>query len=125
MLILNGEFALGSSGKHGVLRGATNFFAVQMLWRVVLARNSAQREFLAFLIALKYACLESLARLIVSSVRCFFTLLHALVYSWWRNHGRGPPWFRPGGGAPGWCVKADRAREGVEGMGEPCVELVR
>ena len=81
MLISTGELAPGSWWKRGVLRGATNFFAVQMLWGVVLARNSAQWEFLAFVIALKYPCLESLARLMVSSVPCFFALLHALEYS--------------------------------------------
>ena len=52
-----------------------------MLWGVVLARKSTQWEFLAFLIAFKYPCLESLARLMESSVRCFFAFLHALAYS--------------------------------------------
>ena len=59
----------------------TNLFAVQMLWGVVLARKSAQWEFLAFLIALKYPCLERRARLTRSSVRCFLASLQALAYS--------------------------------------------
>ena len=59
----------------------TNFFAVQMLWGVVLARKSVQWEFLAFVIALKYPCLESRARLTRVSVRCFFANLQALAYS--------------------------------------------
>ena len=51
--ISTGELAPGSSGKRGVLRGATNFFAVQMSWGVVFARKSAQCKFLASFIALK------------------------------------------------------------------------
>ena len=58
----------------------TNFFAVQMLLGVVLARKSFQGEFLAFFIALKYPCLESRARLTRFSVRCFFANLQALAY---------------------------------------------
>ena len=81
MLISTGVLASGRFGKRGVLRGVTNFFAVQILWGVVLARNSVQWEFLAFLIALKYPCLESRARLARSSVRCFFASLQALAYS--------------------------------------------
>ena len=42
VLISTGDSAPGRSGNRGVLRGATNFFAVQMLWRVVLARKSVQ-----------------------------------------------------------------------------------
>ena len=80
-MISTGELAPGRSGKKGVLRGVTNFFAVQMLWGVVLTRNSAQWEFLAFFIALKYPCLERQARLTRSSVRCFFANLQALAYS--------------------------------------------
>ena len=45
LLISTGESAPGRSGKRGVLRGVTNFFAVQMLWGVVLARKSLQWEF--------------------------------------------------------------------------------
>ena len=41
----------GEFGETRVFPGATNFFAVQMLWGVVFARNSAQWEFLAFFIA--------------------------------------------------------------------------
>ena len=59
LLIYTGELAPGRSGNRGVLWGVTNFFAVQMLWGVVLARESVQWEFLAFFIALKYPCLES------------------------------------------------------------------
>ena len=51
-MISAGELAPGRSGKRGVLQRATNFFAVQMLWGVVLARKSDQWEFLAFLMAL-------------------------------------------------------------------------
>ena len=80
-LIATGELALGSSGNRGVLRGATNIFAVLMLWGVVFATNSTQWEFLAFLNALKYPCLESLASLTKPSVRCFFANLEALAYS--------------------------------------------
>ena len=81
LLISAGEVASGRSGKRGVLRGATNFFTVQMLWGVVLARKSDQWAFLAFLIALKYPRLESRARATVSSVRCFLANLDALAYS--------------------------------------------
>ena len=80
-MISTGELASGRLGKRGDLRGVTNFFAVQMLWGVVLARKSDQWEFLAFLIALKYPCLESRARLTRSSVRCFLANLQALAYS--------------------------------------------
>ena len=52
-LISTGELAPGRSGKRGVLLGATNFFAIQMLWGVVFAKKSVQWEFLAFFIALK------------------------------------------------------------------------
>ena len=68
-------------GNRGVLRGVMNFFAVQMLWGVVLARKLVQWEFFAFFIALKYPCLESRARLTRPSVRCSFALLQALAYS--------------------------------------------
>ena len=80
-LISVGELAPGRSGNHGVLRGVTNFFAVQMLWGVILARKSDQWEFLAFFIALKYPSLESRARLTRVSVPCFFANLQALAYS--------------------------------------------
>ena len=80
-LISTGESAPGRSGKRGVLRGVTNFFTVQMLWGVVLARKWVQWEFLAFFIALKYPCLESRARLTRFSVRCLFANLQALAYS--------------------------------------------
>ena len=80
-MISTGELASGRLGKRGVLRGVTNFFAVHMLWGVVLARKSAQWEFLAFLIALKYPCLESRARATRPSVRCFLANLDALAYS--------------------------------------------
>ena len=81
LLISTGELAPGISGNRGVLRGVTNFFAVQILWGVVLARKSVQWEFLAFFIALKYLCLESWARLMRVTVRCFFANLQALAYS--------------------------------------------
>ena len=80
-LISTGELAPGRSGNRGVLRGVTNFFAVQMLWGVVLARKSVQWEVLAFFITLKYPCLKSRARLTRVSVRCFFAILQALAYS--------------------------------------------
>ena len=80
-LISTGELAPGRSGNRGVLQGVTNFFAVQMLWGVVLARKSVQWEFLAFFIALKYPCLESRARLARVSVWCFFANLQGLAYS--------------------------------------------
>ena len=53
LLISAGESAAGRSGERGTLRGVTNFFAVQMLWGVVFARNSVQWEFVAFFMALK------------------------------------------------------------------------
>ena len=80
-LISTVELALGSSGKRGFLQGATNFLACHMLWGVVLARNCALWEFLAYFIPLKFPCLESLARLTKASVRCFLTNLEALAYS--------------------------------------------
>ena len=81
LLISSGELAEGRSGNRGILRGATNFFAVQMLWGVVLARKSVQWDFLAFFITWKYPCLESRARHTSVSVRCFFANLQALAYS--------------------------------------------
>ena len=51
-LISTGELAPGNSGKRGVFLGATNFFAVQILWGVVFARKSAQWKFSAAFIAL-------------------------------------------------------------------------
>ena len=80
-LISTGELAPGRSGNGGILWGVTNFFAVQMLWGVVLARKSDQWEFLAFFIALKYPCLERRARPTRVSVQCFFVNLQALAYS--------------------------------------------
>ena len=80
-MISTGELVLGRSGNRGVLRGVMNFFAVQMLWGVVLARKSVQWEILAFYIVLKYPWFESRARLTRVSVRCFFANLQALAYS--------------------------------------------
>ena len=80
-LISTSELTPGRSGNHGVLREVTNFFAVHMLWGVVLARKSVQWEFLAFFIALNYPCLESRARLTWVCVRFFFASLQALAYS--------------------------------------------
>ena len=81
LLISPGELAWGRLGKRGILREVTNFFAVQMLWGMVLAWKSDQWKFLACLIALKYPCLESRARSTRSSVRYFFASLLALAYS--------------------------------------------
>ena len=89
MLISTGELASGRVGKSGMLRGVTNFFAVHMLWGVVLARKLAQWEFFALLIALKYPCLESQARATRSSVPCFLASLDALAYSLRRVVRRG------------------------------------
>ena len=47
------------------------------------------------------------------------------VFLAYGSEGGGPPGFRLGGGARGWGVEADGRREGVEGMSEPCVELVQ
>ena len=80
-MISTGELAPGRSGKRGERRGVTNFFAVQMLWGVVLARKWIQWEFLAFLIALKYPWLESRAKATSSSVQCFLASLQDLAYS--------------------------------------------
>ena len=53
LLISARELAPGRSGNRGVLRGVTNFFAVQMSCGVVLARKLVQWEFLAFFIAFR------------------------------------------------------------------------
>ena len=79
-MISTGELASGRSGNRGVLRGARNLFAVQILLGVVLATKSVQWKFLAFLITLKYPWHESRARLTRVSVRCFFANLQALAY---------------------------------------------
>ena len=71
----------GELGKTRDLSGGDKLLCRPDLWGVVFARNSAQWEFLAFFIALKYPCLESLARLMRASVRCFFASLLALAYS--------------------------------------------
>ena len=50
---LNWGVGPGELRNLGTLQRATNLFAVQMLFGVVVARNSAKWEFLAFRIAVK------------------------------------------------------------------------
>ena len=45
-----------------------------------MASNSAQLEFLGFLIGLKYPCPEGVAEPIEVSVWCFFAVLQTLAY---------------------------------------------
>ena len=75
LLISTGELASGRSGKRETLQGVTNFFVVQILCGVVLARKSDQWDFLAFLTALKYP-----TQLLGVFSFCFFFLFFFFFY---------------------------------------------
>lgn len=82
LLMETGSEALGREGNLGVCLEATSCFAVHMLFGEVLARNSAQYEALALLMALQYPSFDYLAIRKVSEVRRSLAERVAFENSW-------------------------------------------